>query len=139
MQRMQRFFIKNIKERKEHNILFIKNAKERENAHSFEKNGCPTLQWVYPIGTCSAFFYIYLPDLICTVYLYCIYFPVHILVHWKFSVYLWEIFIAQTYDWKFSVYLWEIFIAQKYELENKYKYSRRYILIPANRCKRKCL
>ena len=70
-----------------------------------------------PIGTCSAFFYIYLPDLICTVYLYCIYFPVHILVHWKFSVYLWEIFIAQTYDWKFSVYLWEIFIAQKYELE----------------------
>ena len=41
MQRMQRFFIKSIKERKEHNILFIKNAKERENAHSFEKNGCP--------------------------------------------------------------------------------------------------
>ena len=40
---MQRSFIKNVKERKERNILFIKNAKERENARSFEKNGCPTL------------------------------------------------------------------------------------------------
>ena len=43
MQRTQLSFINNVKERKEHNILFIKNAKEHENAHSFEKNGCPTL------------------------------------------------------------------------------------------------
>ena len=34
---MQRSFIKNVKERKERNILFIKNAKERENARSFNR------------------------------------------------------------------------------------------------------
>ena len=35
---MQRSFMKNVKEHKECNILFIKNAKERKNARSFEKN-----------------------------------------------------------------------------------------------------
>ena len=37
MQRTQRSFIKNVKERKEHSVLFIKNAKELENIALFWK------------------------------------------------------------------------------------------------------
>ena len=51
---MMRSFIKNVKERKECHVQerkerfvpFIKNAKVRKNARSFEKNGCPTLRTV---------------------------------------------------------------------------------------------
>ena len=35
---MPRSFIKNVKECKECSVLFIKNAKERENVAFFEKN-----------------------------------------------------------------------------------------------------
>ena len=140
MQRTQHSFIKNVKERKEHNALFIKNTKERENVCSFEKNGCPTLQWVYPIGTWSAFFYIYLSDLICTVPFICTVF-IFQFIFWctenfpsicgKFSLLkhmtgnfpsiCGKFSLLKNMNWKFSVYLWETFIAQKYELEKKHK------------------
>ena len=42
-QRTQRSFAKNLKERKERNILMQKNAKELRTLHSFEKNARPTL------------------------------------------------------------------------------------------------
>ena len=41
MQRMQRSFIKKVKERKERSILFIKNTKERENVAFFWKERLP--------------------------------------------------------------------------------------------------
>ena len=40
-QKRQRSFAKNVKERKECNILLQMNAKERRTLHSFEKNVCP--------------------------------------------------------------------------------------------------
>ena len=43
MQRMQCSYAKNVKERKERNILMQKNAKEGRMLHSFEKNAYPIL------------------------------------------------------------------------------------------------
>ena len=45
----------------------------------------------YIFRSIDVFFYIYLPNLICTVYLYL--FPVHIIVHWNNSVYRREFLI----------------------------------------------
>ena len=136
---MQRSFIKNIKERKEHNILFMNNAKELENARSFEKNGCPTLQWVYPIGTCSAFFYIYLPDLICTVYLYVLYlFSSSYLGALKiFRLFVGNFCCSKKWTGNFPSICRKLSLLKN--MNWKRNTNRRYILNPANRRKRKRL
>ena len=61
----------------------------------------------YIFRSINVFFYVYLPDLIWTVYL----FPFHIFLHWNNSIYRREFFIlgwARQIYWIFSVYRrWE--------------------------------